>query len=565
MVALKQYAHIYHPPAFKVVRVDGSKPAQLLNQFVRPCPMTPRHGFVDSRFIVTEEEATQIINETLAADKEAEFLLMKKIKSSHSAIWTPGLMVIGPDNDGATTGRDSFPLPVGGDYLKSTYAITQHANVKSAPYVELLWQASQIKPTAIAVQLRDGPKLPQQIDYVTKAVKVTNVIVAQGDLLEWESKMKNQPEGTVIYHPGGSLASHYSVHAVLNNIPVMVSREPKLGEVIEPSTATVPNIDMAAVRRGFYFGLTANVDMHSACYMMLAGTHNAVLWKGRYDVLLGAAMGFCYRLSITAALGEWRHRPTASEKVRSVPRETVYKRCWDKTYKVSRIYLKSLRDFRVLNWGNKVGGEKWFDFTKWAGIIRNELLEGNFVTAMEAMNKAVNAAHNNGWGFNKFAANEAMTQVANNPVYALKFCGPIVYTILKAGGQEQADKWFARTKPLKVSKEHADAWLTNCVIPLQEAGVAQCKMVELADGTKALTVLCKHTVNSKPVGKHTIPIHPSMLETLQQILSKPYHTQACFLGEPEWWFTLMRVTAGWAIYDKTGFKKLTLKQIQEAA
>jgi hypothetical protein len=64
--------------------------------------------------------------------------------------------------------------------------------------------------------------------------------------------MKHVDRDAVVYHPNGCLASHYAIHAILNEVPVLVSREPSVGEQLEVTSefpAPTPKVD--ALRAGF--------------------------------------------------------------------------------------------------------------------------------------------------------------------------------------------------------------------------------------------------------------------------------------------------------------------------
>ncbi len=82
--------------------------------FVRPCPVRPRHGFVESREAKTVDEIVKIMVKTLAADPKGEILLLPKIIGNASAVWLPesGTITVGPSNDGATKGYDTLTLPL---------------------------------------------------------------------------------------------------------------------------------------------------------------------------------------------------------------------------------------------------------------------------------------------------------------------------------------------------------------------------------------------------------------------------------------------------------------------
>ena len=502
----------YRVPSFSLYTAADvkDKADRLVGRFVRPCPMTPRHGFVDSRVVNNTDEATAIINETLAADTQAEFIVMDCIKATHSAVWTPGMIVLGPGNDGATAGHGSFTLPVGGNYAGSERLLAG-ACVKQSPYVEMLWSEAGFS----VVQLRDGPAVPQQVDYIAEQMVVTNVIEAQGDLLAWETLMKNQPAGTVVYHPGGSLASHYAVHAMLNRIPVLVSSKPAVGDILVPisgDAALTPNV--AALRAGFHYGVTAKVDYITACYMMLLGCHNTVLWLGKHDLLLGVALGCCYRLSVTAGLGEWRYKEGLGNpnKNLNVSRNDVYHKVWGRVSRVRGLFLHALKDFRLLNWSQSIGGEKWFQFTRWAAVIFNAVRKGDATTALEAMNKAVNSSHNTGWGFNKFADDGAMSRVASNPVIAMEFCGRMVYDATINANKKLAKQWFKTRKPYPTNR--MDKWL-EVPVPLSTASIVNAQL----DGDSVI-VQCSPSANAKVYQVYKLAVKPEALEDVKRVLGR---------------------------------------------
>jgi len=482
-LTLKSYAKYNNTvvPPFSVKKVKETDPDCMVGMFVRPCPTVPRHGFVDSRLVSTKEEANLLIDETIKADASSEFIIMNKFDAQHSGIWTPGLIVVGPGNDGATAGHGSVSIQVAGELVRLNSDMLASAGVKESPYIELLWVKNDYymnmrSPQHYLVQLRDGPKVPETLDYVPAKMVVKNIVVAEGDLLEWETKAKKMPKGTVVSHVGGSLASHYAVHAFINGVPVLTTREPVMGETLLPTQAgeSVPNIE--DVRRGFYYGMTVECDYQSSCYMMLLGLHSTVKWMGKQDVLLGAALGAAYRLSITAAVGEWRHR--SHRKTNKISRESTYSKVFNRIHKVSRTYMKCLKDFRQLVWPEGLGGDQWFQFTRWAAVIRNNVLAGDVKGALAAMNNAVNQSHNNGWGFNKFATDNAMTEVANSPVSAMLFCGPLAYRVMTRDEKiiKQADKWISKAKPLPI--EQFNKWITEVPVDERNAQMAQAKITD---------------------------------------------------------------------------------------
>jgi hypothetical protein len=180
--------------------------------------------------------------------------------------------------------------------------------------------------------------LPQQIDSIPRPVTVSEVILAEGDLLAWETRMKHIDRNAVVYHPNGSLASHYAIHAVLNEVPVLVSREPRVGERIDVSEVPAKTPKIGALRAGFYLATKLHVSYEVAAYVMLAGCHHIAVWAGRCDGLLGLALGFAFRLTVTAELGEMRHLPGRDAEG---SRDDIYDECWNRTR--ARCHSRSVR------------------------------------------------------------------------------------------------------------------------------------------------------------------------------------------------------------------------------
>lgn len=427
--------HDIQVPSFICKPVEDLKKSEFyrdlfINKFVRPCPVTPRHGFVDSRLVTTPTQLSIIIGETIDADPEAEMIAMDPITAVMSGIWTPGQMTLGGSNDGATSGRDSTTIPILGELIPS-YCL-KDAGVADAPYVELVWskQSVDLAVGPSYVQLRNGPKLPQTVDFIPGRMEVKRLMVAKGDLLEWETKMKKVSPGTVVYHPGGSLASHYAVHAVLNNIPVMVSRKPEVGETLVPTTTEL-GYDLQEVKRGFVTSLLkdkGSKNFATMAYLMLVGCHSTAVWRGKADFLLGYSLGCSYKLLLMAGIGEARHYK--NYKLNGTGRTDVYNKIWRDPHSdaTRALYVDALNCFKTVRIKCGYGGILWYQFTAWAGRMYNALADNDVTKALECMNQSTNCAHNNGWGFNKFLGDKsAMDKTAKNPAWALSICGPMAF------------------------------------------------------------------------------------------------------------------------------------------
>ena len=451
-------AHLYSGdlvPPFEIHEARSVRPDQLIGFFSRPCPMRPRHGFVDSRKVNSIEEGDRLIRQTLDADPEAEIVTMPLIDADCSGVWTRGLLTIGKGHDGATSGSSTWTVPALGSLVNQS--AVDLAGVEHTPYVEILWP--EARTAYHLVQLRDGPALPQTADYVPSEITVERVIRAQGDLLDWETRMQQAQPGTVVYHPGGSLASHYAIHAVLNRIPLFTSREPKVGERIEAKTESKDSTpDLEALRAGFQLAMWLKVTYESATQAMLAGCHHISAWMGRHDTLLGLALGFAYRLTVTAALGEMRHAPGRES---SRARDDIYHDCWDAVElpATRAAFEAALYAFHGLVWKRNYGGAKWFVLARWAAILHNRLLAGDVRRALQSLNHLVHCAHNTGWAFNKFVDAQMLTDAAENPVSVLILCAPTLYKAhrtLDSCSAKLARRFLRGRTPLNIPKGPAN-------------------------------------------------------------------------------------------------------------
>jgi len=423
--------------------INTVEPCVLCKKFVRPCPVTPRHGFVDSRVVKTIEEATKLIEETKLADPEAEIIAMIAYDPPYSGVWTQGKITIGPGNDGATSGKDTITIPISGSitYPEKMAVMCKYAGVTESPYVEILWLSTSTYHggnynnifAPIYVQLRDGPKLPVTVDFIPEEFTVSSVVLAEGSLLEWEEKVKTFTPGTVVYHPGGSLSSHYSVHCVLNNIPVLISKQPKIEDKIRPCQNQNFIMDSEKIRQGFVYSLTYDISYMSATYMMLVGCHSIYDWRGKEDFLLGFSLGCAFRLTVIAGVAEYRHY----HHIKSIDgeRSTVYDNLWEYTAKFStrHMFLEALKAFKK---GPKpgsggIGGPKWYDYGIHAVEIMNYLIQNDISKSFEVLNTLINAVHNGGWGFNKFANQSDLDDAAASPSIVMMKVAPILYEIKK--------------------------------------------------------------------------------------------------------------------------------------
>ena len=285
--------------------------------FARPCPVRPRHGFVDSRIVRDYVDVENLIAETkLASGADAwEIVFMKYVESSWSAIITPAGISIGTGNDGATAGHDSFIIPA-----PSTPSViygwlevdAESVGIKETPYIEIVSNDA----CAYVVQIRDGPAVSLLTTCVPDDVSIKAVVRAEGDLLAWESKAKEFSPGTIVWHPGGTVTSHYAVHCVQNGIPITCeAEEPKIGAVLKKSET--PKITEFEALSGMISDaddfiknrLGDEGNRTDLCTVSIATLHAQSVWGDDSHLIALRAAGAvaCARLATAACIGEMRY------------------------------------------------------------------------------------------------------------------------------------------------------------------------------------------------------------------------------------------------------------------
>jgi hypothetical protein len=393
--------------------------------FARPCPVKPRHGFVDSRPVHSLAELTVVWNEARAADPMAEVVLMAEVVSTYNMTWRPGCLAVGTGNDGATGGHDSILVPLVAGCNPALLPIFEKAKIVApdVPYIEAVMGVAgntDEQPHVYYTQARGGPMVEgSSPDWIPSKMKVQYVVDAVGDLLEWEDAVSKMKPGTAVYHPGGNLASHYSVHCIQQwtksktCIPVLTTRKPKVGEVLAPA-APVKTPSPEAVVRGIAAGtvipLNDEREWKHAVLAVLTGLHHSSAMTDEAGFYIGVAAVLMERLGLAAALGEARHSKKKSGLgIAHLNRSQVYAKVFadmftarEKAGDVARLFFNG-------SWGGAFGGYPWGDCTLSianldAAIVTlvHEPTLPHVAEMIESLNFAVNLAHNNGWWMNKF-------------------------------------------------------------------------------------------------------------------------------------------------------------------
>ena len=422
--------------------------------FARPCPVTPRHGFVDSRRISSYPELLSLWIETRKADSQAEVILMREIKANASSVLTPTSITIGEGTDGATSGKPgSLHFPLAGMYFESN--LLKEAEVNNFPYLESLhienrpehrtckYDFSGDFTQTLLVQLRDGTEPPGNgtgNSIITKALTVERILFAEGDLIEWErtlGEIQNK-KGLLIWHPNGSPLSHYSQHAILNGLPIAFSKvAPAVGKKLKPNTKRIkPNI--AAFEEGFISGFDQKfAPSHVRAALLLIHNASVLLPSHETARLVGVGAAMILRAATSAVIGELRYI-----RRRSGGRDGVYGKVLggggDSFWK-SRTRLRRARElFRVTHhWpGDSFGGPKWadcadltFSLYKAGGEFLKNRTKKNMLEVIQGCHRVINSTHNGGPLLSKFAVNSEFSGVAEGDIYTVAQAGYCVWKL----------------------------------------------------------------------------------------------------------------------------------------
>jgi hypothetical protein len=472
----------FGPKACPDVQVLPTSPGEVtFPAFCRPCPVTPRHGFVDSQRVSGWEQVHTLLQLAQHEDgPEAEVVVMEELTGEHSAVMTNAGVTWGRSNDGVTADTDkkatfipapcSMPKPAV-TFQKQIQALIcdcfrEEDLIKDTPYVELVEHEGRMH----YVQLRDGPPQETSADFIPKATNITYIMEPQGDLLEWEHAVKfakqRHGDGVVICLHGGSMASHYAVHGIQEDIPVVTTRDAdqlrdmRLNAVpLSPSEnkrTVLTTSKLKAIWRHLYDfnsdpmlfadsvaddesgGFTRVKKRAQLALTAVGALHTQHFW-GTEDIFLRlrAFMALALlKFGYAVCAGEMRHYKGG--KFRTFPelftrtecnnRVSVYRRVLVERMdfaEVEGVLSRMIETFEEGSWERGFGGDKWAD------IARNTLTlckairafsrsktQKKWSSVVKASNVVVNTMHNNGKSMTKIIDTGTMTAIANYPAFA---------------------------------------------------------------------------------------------------------------------------------------------------
>lgn len=224
--------------------------------FARPCPVTPRHGFVDSKKTGELPHIESMYNLMKKIDPLGELLIAPYVRATVSGVITPNRLTLGVGGAGVTGGVScivDMPFHVGwaagiqgmskGPLSVSIqpYLLSCEGSTQPQPYVEFVSDFKTANPQI--VQVRFGPTTPTTSSYIPEdcivAEKLPWMYILEQNFTAWEEAVKEAAkknaerkkegslERTVFCLPGPStLASHWAVQAILHGIPVLAQVVP---------------------------------------------------------------------------------------------------------------------------------------------------------------------------------------------------------------------------------------------------------------------------------------------------------------------------------------------------
>jgi hypothetical protein len=336
--------------------------------FARPCPRTPRHGFVNSRRVKNWEEAAKVFMEAQAADEASEMLLSWEEPANFSAVANSSGVTYGYGNAGVTAGSSAeyFFIPGDGSTSRWKRALSEATLCDIDTLEDIYLEAVQSHPRIRLVQARTGPCVSQKRPVISQHPKtpISHIVNLSpscsptiGDVLSWlptdaDTESEKYLDNLVLKHGNGlvvwaknvSPSSHIVVQAICRNISVVFAKEsPELKETLEKTyklDATATNVKTLLQSTDFLRGITdtlptalfAGISIPSNTSLIdylaewaalsLAGVHNmsaiasypaasmSSAQKHRLGTLYAVSMAASVFVPLIGVMGEARYWPT---------------------------------------------------------------------------------------------------------------------------------------------------------------------------------------------------------------------------------------------------------------
>lgn len=434
--------------------------------FARPCPLNPRHGFVDSKLIADHDSLIEMVNSIKKEDRDGELILTLFINEpEYNAVLTSsGLLSIGKGHDGATSGKSSIAIPVK-PWSNIPSNLLQLAGLKNDDniFIEAVFPKNRDGdeiPFQLT-QIRGGPSVSPVADFIPKEITVVDVALPDDNLLRWEKIVKSFEPGTVVYGRGHTLASHAAVHCIINNIPFITSFHPTIGQKLTPiESVPIYNTDkfLLAVHTSIKKDYPLNVMLHLSASIL----HNWAYIRNSEHAswLLGVSATYMCRVLLALCYGEYRHARNQN-MFKNLPREDVYENVIspDKFLKYMSRALSIADSFvdKKKFPSPEFGGSRWSRAMRmcikvWNSIVHIQNTKLNNLSAnrlVNNINKTTNLVHNNGWLFDKISTTSILNKISKEPNQTMFELSDYVFDLYQSVNEAAPIKKF---KPAKSSK-----------------------------------------------------------------------------------------------------------------
>lgn len=380
----------------------------------RPCPVTPRHGFVESRPVHNTSELAAIIEETYQHDPNGEVIVMPIITGDWSTVTTDSVITIGKGHDAATAGKSAISIPCNSNIRNWVTTRLAHIRIDGKDIHTLKYAG--INPTdgvfletvdTYAVQLRTGPQINGSLtrwsSHPVVAVAVVFEPTPHIDFLEYEKQLEELaakcvgPLHSIVVHiPFGSLVSHFAVQAICRGFSVVAGEEISIKpddklefplSLVSPLVYTSQFVAMA--QRGIKVGMAQKITERTLMWAVAVIQGIGSAEKTPHSVGLLVAAGVIIARAGTAfCLGEHRHfyhqgpGKQGIQAVAPIGFPLTAAKCDDRLSKPHRetVYAAALRinltnmrtfyhilgllngveqDFKISPWSGGFGGIKW--------------------------------------------------------------------------------------------------------------------------------------------------------------------------------------------------------------
>jgi hypothetical protein len=422
--------------------------------FVRACPVTPRHGILESRRVTNRcssiIKATRQIGRAMLENGEpdGEIVIQPFIEATSNIVWFEGACIVGPGHDGVTAGHSpQITIPFGApSILESAQAELGLENAEA----EFVCDAKRVVCTQIRAANGHFKVEPRPVGahpgFSLKPIhtKTADVLEVRGteDLAKIEKWSTSNPE-VLIVHYGGSIGSHAAAWArgkgyafvALPETGVALpewlyerSRGWMVSSDTEPGGEALPfEVEWFedSFRKGLHRCMTSRLDARAALSAAIVAMNYAsgVASSPESAEVSGYFAGALLRSCVAICLGEARHsyrqitsnwRNDNREAYNSIitalndinianggERESVYTDIFSQSINPLQALRLAYAAHGTPKWAESFGGKKWANIAVAGYRLALAIEHEGLRSILDAMNALTNVVHNNGWAFNK--------------------------------------------------------------------------------------------------------------------------------------------------------------------